>query len=180
MKKIELSKRSKIHKGKYFALVDDEDFDELNKYNWAVLKHGKIQYAVRTKIVDGKRIPQKMHRVILGLTDPSIFGDHIDGDGLNNQRHNIRKSTNSENQKNKRACGKSKYLGVSIAISKKKRMTKKYGLKTYVNAGFIAQLQVKNKTIYLGQYKTEEEAALAYNEGAKKYHGEYARLNIIK
>lgn len=95
--------------------------------------------------------------------------DHVDGNGLNNCRSNLRLATQSENMWNrKKGKGQytSQYKGVSINKSMKTRP-------------WMARLKVNGKPIYLGYYASEEEAALAYNEGTIKYHGKFARLNAI-
>ena len=84
MKKIPLSK------GK-FTLVDDADFEWLNAWKWHAGKRGDdLYYAVRSERVNGKKSLILMHREILGLTDSKIYGEHWDGDGLNNQRINLK------------------------------------------------------------------------------------------
>lgn len=103
-----------------------------------------------------------MHRLVLGLQDKQeLKGDHIDGNGLNNQRNNLRIATTGQNNCNRRT--QKKYLG------------------TYFNKSrehWVAELQSKGKT-YRKIRNTEQEAALAYNEMASFYHGEFARLNIL-
>ena len=105
----------------YKALVDDADYEWLNKWKWYAVK-GTSTYYVMTYI---KNRSTRMHRLILGLTDPKILGDHKDHNGLNNQRHNIRICTISENQKNKISRGSSKYLGVCLQKNKYTRFFKK-------------------------------------------------------
>lgn len=154
MKKIKLGKQEK------FALVDDADFKWLNKLKWCAAKSHRQFYAVTTY---GKRI--SMHRLILGLNDPSIIVDHRDRNGLNNQRNNIRQANKSQNAQNKIGTGEIKYLGVYV---------KKYKDSRY----FIAQIKTAEKNTYIGIYKTPEEAAMAYDRMAKMHHGEFANLNF--
>lgn len=120
-----------------------------------------------------------MHRMILNPPQ-NLFVDHKDRNGLNNQRDNLRICTASQNQKNKIATGVSKYLGVSIHKNKHKIYLKKKKLYLiYINEYWIAHINVNGKSIHLGLFKDEIEAAKAYNKAAKKYHGDFARLNII-
>lgn len=141
------------------ALVDDEDYEKLMHWKWVLFNdHGRC-YAVRHIRINKKSRSIKLHREIIGVTDPKVFVDHIDGDGLNNQRSNIRKCTHAQNMANRRPWKGKKYLGVSAPSN---------------NDGWRARC--KNHTI---PAKTETEAAILYNEMAIKYHGEFARLNII-
>lgn len=160
MKKIPLNKSGKGKQG-LFALVDDEDFEKLNKHLWHPVIHPtkKTIYAATNHIK-----PNLMHRLILGLTNPKELGDHADHDGLNNQKYNLRKCTISQNNANRTPKGKSKYLGVSWHLSGKK---------------WNATIKKDNKTIYLGAFINEEEAAIAYNKKALELHGEFANLNVI-
>lgn len=162
MKLIPLSKRGK-NKGKYFAMVDDEDFDYLNKTNWS-LTNKKSKLSEFHYAWSGNRI--LMHRIILGVVGVGICVDHVDGNGLNNQRSNLRICTHAQNMANKKSKknGTSKYLGV--------HKTPSYGK-------WQAKIKHDKKRIYLGSFKNEIEAALAYNEAAIKIHGEFAKLNII-
>ena len=104
-----------------------------------------------------------MHNMILG-TPKGLHTDHKDGDGLNNQRSNLRLATPSENGAN-RLVGSNNTSGYK-GISQK---DKKWG----------AQITKNQKIVYLGRFETKIEAAKAYNTAAKKYHGEFARLNTI-
>ena len=109
-------KTIKLTKGKV-ALVDDEDFENLNKFKWYLYEYRNIQYAVSSLF--GKSI--RMHRIIMNEDNPKVFIDHIDHDGLNNQKLNLRKCNASENQKNstRRKNSSSIYLGVQIYKDKR-------------------------------------------------------------
>jgi len=142
----------------FCAQVDDNDFNWLNKITWHAIKD-KYTYYAYTRI-NGKSI--SMHRLIM-KTPINMECDHVDHNGLNCQRHNLRNATHGQNGMNKRTWGISKYKGVSY------------------NGKYIkAQICINKKQIYLGNFKTEELAAIAYNEAAKKYHGEFANLNIFE
>lgn len=157
MKLIPLSKTGK-HKGKYFAMVDDEDFEYLNQFNWYCSK-GK--YVERWKSRNCEFA--SMHRMILNLTVHKMQCDHIDHNGLNNQKSNLRVCTSSQNGMNKSARGVSKYLGVSFRKNNNK---------------WRAIIGLNRKYKELGMFKTEIEAAKAYDEAAKIYFKEFANLNF--
>lgn len=164
MKKIYLGGKYGSVIGNY-ALVDDQDYEWLSKLNWTAHKPatGGALYAHRNS---RNKNSFKMHRLILGLTDPKECCDHIDGNGLNNQRGNLRVCTIAQNNMNaKPQSGSSKYKGVDFV----ERLTKKWR----------AQIQFNGKKILIGLYNTETDAALAYNQAAIKYHKEFARLNTI-
>lgn len=171
MKKIKLSKRGSKNRGLYVTLVDDDDYVWLNKYDWHITKNKNFCY-VKTYI-NGKGT--LMHRLIMNATNPKNFIDHEDGNGLNNQKANIRTATYSQNGANRKGWGTSQYLGVSLEIKKRKNKngdTVKYKY-------WRSKLRKDNKIVFNKQFKTEVQAALAYNNAALKYHGKFARLNII-
>jgi len=149
MKKISLSQ------GKV-AVIDDEDFAEINKYKW-YFDNG---YAIRNITVGEKRTRLSMHRFILKVKK-GIEVDHKNGYGLDNRKENIRICTRSQNNINK---GKYKsnisgFKGVSESQKKWK-----------------AQIQINGKKIDLGRFKTKEIAYKIYCEAAIKYHGEFSHI----
>ena len=152
------------------VMVDDADFPVLIKYKWHAGKNSTNWYAYTTLWVNKKRVNIPMHRAILNITDRSLLVDHKDGNGLNNQRHNIRLSTHQQNSCNQRKPSKSNRAKTSIfkGVCFKKAQGK-----------FYASIDSGNIKIHLGVYSTEEEAAIAYNIATTKYHGEFARLNNI-
>jgi len=163
MKLIPLSQNSKENKGKYFAMVDDEDYDYLMQWNWSVSnQQNKSIYAVKGGYANGKNENKiRMHRLILGITDSEILVDHKDGNGLNNQRSNIRVATRSQNNSNRRPYGVFKYLGV------------------YFNHGkWVGYVTVDRKRIYTDRFENEDDAARARDILAKKMQGEFANLNF--
>lgn len=143
------------------ALVDDEDYDYLNQWKWCAMKIKNYYYAGRG--IHNKNIRHLilMHRLIMNAPKGMEI-DHIDHDGLNNQKFNLRICTTSQNQMNRLPIGGSKYLGVS------------YNQGKYI----VAQIRVNGEIKKLGMFKTEEEAALAYDNAAKLYHGEFSNLNF--
>jgi hypothetical protein len=153
-----------LTKGK-IAIVDDADYDELNKFNW----HYHGGYAKRTIFVSKGKSPKCafLHHYLL----PKKSGfevDHRDLNTLNNQRDNLRYATKSQQMANRPRFknGKaSKYKGVYAEKSK--------------TVPWCAQIRSNGKIKYLGCFATEEAAALAYNMAAIDRFGEYARLNEI-
>lgn len=153
-------KEIKLTQGKV-ALIDDADFDWLNQWKWHAHKRGETFYAARAI----KRKTNYMHRIIMN-PPKGVDTDHIDRNGLNCQRSNLRTCNRSQNCRNRssRTNSYSQYVGVSY----------------YKRDDFwTARIEVKGKSIYLGIFKKETDAALAYNDAAKKYHGEFANLNKV-
>jgi hypothetical protein len=164
MKEIELTQ------GKV-ALVDDEDFDYINQWKWYLAKRGHLSYGVRNYRPTGDRGPHillLMHRVLLERRGADLTGreiDHVDGDGLNNLRSNLRLATRSENSRNsnKRVTSTSPYKGVTYSAR---------------HGQWVAQIHIDGKRMHCGYHHTPEEAASAYNRAAVKYFGEFAKINV--
>jgi hypothetical protein len=123
MKEIELSKKGKKNRGKYKAIVDDDIFDEVNRYNWSYSNAG---YAVRYDFSTGEQKAILLHRYIYelkyGKIPKGLEVEHKDQNGLNCQIINLRLATHKENMRNrsKRKNNTSGYIGVSKDVGKKK------------------------------------------------------------
>ena len=162
-------KEIKLTQGKV-ALVDDVDYDVLNQFKWFAHKGGddNTYYAGRSIKINGNYKQIWMHRIIME-TPNNLQVDHIDHNGLNNQRSNLRNCTHHQNHMNLINYGISKYRGVSYFADPigHKRIKK-----------IRATITLNNKIIYIGLFKTEEEAARAYDAKAKELFGEFANLNF--
>jgi len=148
------------------ALVDDEDFEELNKFKWCAFKRDNTFYAARAS---SRRMGERklifMHRVIINTPD-DMYTDHIDNNGLNNQRNNLRPCTNSQNQANreKHIEGTSEYKGLYYDKSRRSW-----------------QISItKDGERFQKRRKSEVAAALSYNKMAIELFGEFANLNTIR
>jgi hypothetical protein len=158
-------KRIELTQGKV-ALVDDEDYEWLSKWSWCYFKYPKAStgYASRTDRSGGKQRKVLMHREILHAGEGEIV-DHRDMDGCNNVRSNLRLASKSQNNANRyrQKNTVSRYKG--LFRSGRKRP-------------WGAQITVDGRRIRIGYFDTEEEAAMAYDAAARKYFGEFARLNF--
>lgn len=149
------------------ALVDDADYDRLNQWRWYAAKYGRTFYALRNSSQkNGKRRTIYMHRKILNLVpgDPKI-SDHVDGNGLNNQRRNLRTVTQFQNALNTAANfnSSSRFKGVSWDRSNKK---------------WQVHIKVNVRKVFLGRFSDEISAALAYDRAANIHFAASARLNF--
>jgi len=158
-------KEIKLTQGKV-ALVNDEDYEYLNQYNWCASKGTKgYYYAIRRKKVAGKKRIIYMHRIIMN-TPKGIEVDHKDRNGLNNQRLNLRNCTHQQNTFNSLKINKTGFIGVNIDRRKGR------------NNKIYSSLSINGNRIYLGSFDTLIDAAIAYDRAALKYHGEFANLNF--
>lgn len=156
MKEIKLS-QNKV------ALVDDEDYPLLMKYNWHLgPKQCNSQYAIRHIYKGDKRSTTSMHREIIQVPNGKII-DHIDGNGLNNQKSNLRICTIQNNCMNRNMqYGTSLFKGVSAH-----------------NKNWRARIKFNGKIYNLGTFPNEILAAEQYNNAAMLLFGNFAKLNPI-
>lgn len=145
------------------ALVDADDLDKILEYRWYTAKSPTgIIYVAAYKRGSGKAANVQMHQIIMGCK----YIDHINGDGLDNRKINLRKYTYTA--ENKANTGKHKF---------KRPVTSKY--KGVSRASKEKKFRAKCGAFNLGSFETEEEAAIAYNNKASELYGEFARLNVI-
>jgi len=155
--------RIPLNHGK-FAVIDSEDWFRVSGYNWRCRLDGNTYYAYTFCRINGRQKRIFMHRLILNAPNHKLV-DHIDGNGLNNRKTNLRLCNYTQNAWNRRpaAGGHSKYKGVTWNNNSKKwyvRICKDY------------------KSIYLGCFDNEIEAALAYDRKAEELFCEFAYLNF--
>lgn len=153
------------------AIVDDEDYEALNQWIWSARVGTTVTYAARYRRKEergrGASYLVYMHREILGLGKGSLDErrvDHINHDGLDNRKANLRIATSRENSRNQRKFrGTSRYKGVAW-------------YKPYDK--WHASIGIEGTQKHIGYYTSEEEAAHAYDEVAQKIYGEFAVLNF--
>lgn len=137
------------------ALVDDIMFDYLNQWKWYAQKDNNTFYAMRKHYTpEGKRMPQLMHHLIIGITrlpiNLRLHTDHKDGNGLNNQRDNLRIVPARKNTQNKEIHRNGRLVGCSLKNDKKRKKR------------WRAEIQINGKRKFLGYFATEQEAHEMY------------------
>lgn len=149
------------------AWVDQADYAGLAQSKWYAQKrpHGRFYACRKVRDASGKQAMEQMHRRVLGLTEgDGFFADHVNGDGLDNRRRNLRACTPGENLCNVVGrSGSSRFKGVSFDFRK--------GL-------WHAQVSRAQRKHHLGFFTNEQDAARAYDQAALRLHGEFARLNF--
>jgi len=157
--------------GGHWAKIDVSDLGAIARFSWHAIvsrkKDGSIRsvYASRNAVKsDGKGCPSRilMHRAIMGSAFEEEV-DHVDGDGLNNRRTNLRRATHSQNMHNQRlsVANTSGQKGVTFNRASKK---------------WQAQIKKSGKVIYLGVFPTIEMAAKAYADASVSLHGDFGRV----
>lgn len=148
----------------FVALVDDDDYDRVAALKWSATKTKTNVYGVRkVRTPAGRTTSQLLHRFVMGVTHREIDVDHEDHDGLNCQRSNLRECVRGENDGNRRKTrGSSQYKGVSWSKDKGK---------------WRACITIE-KTVHLGYFTDEMQAALAYDTAARIRFGVMANCNF--
>ena len=151
-----------------WVMVDDEDYDWLNQWKWSAQRGYNTFYAgAWTPMKKWVRRRLQMHRLIVDAPE-GLMVDHKDGNGLNNQRSNLRICTHSQNARNQ--------------AGNRNRMYSRYKGVTWHKGAHKWQAAIRgdNKMdYYLGCFIDEQDAAIAYNTAATRLHGEFARLNNV-
>lgn len=140
-----------------FAIVDEEDYDELSRLTW---HRGDRDYVVHTVGLDGATRQLLMHRVV-ARAPHDVLVDHWDGNRLDNRKSNLRDATYRQNAQNRAPINGRRFKGIFPFRGRWK-----------------ARIKFEGKNIYLGIYDTEEIAAKAYDHAAARLFGEFARLNF--
>lgn len=158
-------------KSKTFGLIkvriDLDDMENINRFKWRIHKTrlGKMYAITNLPRVKGKRNSLYMHRLIIGGNSKAI--DHINGDTLDNRKINLRPATQAQNQMNKGAQ-KNSSTGIK-------------GVCPTANGNkYRASIKANGKIHHLGTFANIEEAASVYDDAAKRFFGEFARLNKEK
>lgn len=148
------------------AIIDAEDWLRVSQHRWHAVRDGDYDWYARTKTVkpDGRRAVYGLHQFVLGLP-PGTMVDHIDGDGLNNTRANLREATAAQNKANSQRyrTNTSGYKGVA----------KRTGYDRWQ-----ASVRCRGQRYFLGWHATPEAAARAYDRKARELFGPFAHCNF--
>jgi hypothetical protein len=151
-----------------FTIIEPGDYYRLNDFHWCISVSRDNIYAVRLELIGNGNIRKvRMHREIMNAPGDMLV-DHKNCNTLDNRRANLRLATHSQNMCNRpksSAKTTSKYRGVHFDKQRGK---------------WVAKIQVNRKIIWLGYFDSENDAAKAYDNAAKKIHGEFARLNFTE
>ncbi len=153
------------------AIIDAEDFERVSQYKWYANFDPRYadggRFIAKTEIrINQKRTGLYLHRFILSASK-GIEVDHKNGNTLDCRKKNLRLASRSQNNCNKTKVSSNTSGFKGVYFNKKLR-----------RKPFFSFIQTNKKIVFLGYYHTAEEAAKAYDAGAVKYHGEFAKLNF--
>jgi hypothetical protein len=159
-------RRIALSQGK-FAIVDPEDHDRLSRHKWHTCNRNRTYYAIRGQWSPKlkKRLTIAMHREVIDVPD-DLYADHINHNGWDNRKANLRPATAADNARNARYPKRStsaKYRGVWFNKGRKR---------------WRAAIRLNGKPIHLGYFRDEIDAGKAYDKAAKKHYGQFAILNF--
>ena len=148
--------------GGHVAKIDACDLAVASAFGWAAMVKPRTVYAYRTERVGEKKRTIYLHRVIMGVPQ-GLQVDHVDGDGLNNCRSNLRLATESQNQCNRRLQqnNASGFKGVYWDAKRGK---------------WRSEIRKLGKKLHLGRFDTPQEAHHAYSAASAELHGEFGRV----
>ena len=176
--------------GDQIAIIDEDDWPIVSKYKWwAKFTHykgsNKVYVKAHIKDPEGRRVPRKdrpgctrpkrklvsLHRLLMSPPD-NMQVDHINGNGLDNRRENLRVCTNAQNNANKppQKNSKSGFKGV--------HQTSKNRWRAYIGSNMVREGTDKPVMRCLGYYSSKQDAARAYDREAIKKYGEFAYTNF--
>lgn len=148
------------------TIIDDADWELVKGRVWVVVTNsGGRQYAGCRQKVNGRWVTELMHRTILGITD-NTWVDHVNGNGLDNRRQNLRHCTPSQNLANSRLRRDNKSGAKGVVWSARQRR-------------WQANIRHNGRRLHLGTFRIKEDAIRAYNKAAVSIFGEFARVNPI-
>lgn len=142
-----------------FAMIDVADVPLVENHQWRLLPRGKVVYAATTVTIDGRKTTLGLHQVICGVRGPLI--DHVDRNGLNCRRKNLRLASPSQNMMNRGAPSNNASGVKGVSWNKRDRR-------------WDASIRVDGKLIHLGYFKTLDEAEAARIAGEAEHYGEYS------
>jgi hypothetical protein len=145
----------------YTAIIDSADAHLLAAYNWKAQLSGKVVYAVRNEMVNGKWVTHRMHQIVKGRIEGKEV-DHIDGNGLNNRRSNLRHATHAENMRNQRVRADNTSGSAGVHFHKRDKK-------------WVAYINCDGSRRNLGHHKCRTSALVAYAKASKLLHGEFSR-----
>jgi hypothetical protein len=147
-----------------FAIIDAADVPLVGGYTWTATVNNRATYAVRSALKDEPRHKAKiiLHRVIMG-NPTGLTIDHINGDGLDCRRSNLRLATVAENSRNRRISRNSStgFKGVTLIADDR----------------WQARIRLNGRRYNLGCFGSPEEASAAYNRASRHLHGDFGRQN---
>ena len=177
-----LETKNKYFPGKYTVVIDTEDWDRVKEYSWSIRGNDRCPYvSALIPHPDGswhyytregkekrrrRRTTLALHHLIFGKPQKGMVVDHINHNGLDNRKENIRFATHSQYDQNRRSRigSSSKYKGVYWHKAKGK---------------WISNITIDGCCTHIGYFTCEHQAALAYNKKAKELFGEFANLNVV-
>ncbi len=157
----------------HFAIVDDDDYEELSKYKWH-FRYDHVGYAARTirsAITNKYQCTLYMHRQIMNAPQELLI-DHINHNGLDNRKLNLRICTHWQNAQNKRMASKNitGFKGIYMMIKKCPKKVYRY---------YRADICLRGVIYYSKCFTNPIDAALEYDKMALKFHGEFALTNAM-